>query len=532
MKNFFFLLSLLFLVLSCKKDKTIWESDWTSPIVNDTISLNKFVNDSTLSITSSGFYELDLHRTLVDINLLSIVSIPDTTVVKTFHCPVNLLVGPNTQIPINPIGNITLDVEDIELKNIILSNGIIDIQLGNPYGTSVNFILKLPGVTKDGVVLEQLFVAPPGTMSNPGVINGSIDLTGYTADLTGPNGSSFNVLQINYSAKTAYGGVSVNVTTSDEVTAKATLRDVKVNYARGYFGNRIIANTTETIFEAFTKISGVIDLPETNLNLTISNGFKIPVKIKMNSISNENLNGNIVPLTVTAQNPFQFGEAFNVNPATGSWSTLQNSETNLSFNGLNSNLETYLENLGAKQKIGYEIQLNPWGNTSGGWNEIFPNSHLKLSIDASMPLHIGADGLTIRDTFDFDVKQNTEKTHVVSGALVLKAINAFPMSGEISLNLLDISGNVIYVVSSTDILQSSLYGSTVSLTGIQTCVSEIHFVLPENVLSKLESIKKVSINAEFNTPNIITNLNEPVLITEGAFLGVKLKGAFKLENRF
>ena len=144
MKNFFFLLSLLFLVLSCKKDKTIWESDWTSPIVNDTISLNKFVNDSTLSITSSGFYELDLHRTLVDINLLSIVSIPDTTVVKTFHCPVNLLVGPNTQIPINPIGNITLDVEDIELKNIILSNGIIDIQLGNPYGTSVNFILKLP----------------------------------------------------------------------------------------------------------------------------------------------------------------------------------------------------------------------------------------------------------------------------------------------------------------------------------------------------------------------------------------------------
>ena len=140
--------------------------------------------------------------------------------------------------------------------------------------------------------------------------------------------------------------------------------------------------------------------------------------------------------------------------------------------------------------------------------------------------------MTIRDTFDFDVKQNTEKTHVVSGALVLKAINAFPMSGEISLNLLDISGNVIYVVSSTDILQSSLYGSTVSLTGIQTCVSEIHFVLPENVLSKLESIKKVSINTEFNTPNIITNLNEPVLIPEGAFLGVKLKGAFKLENRF
>ncbi len=525
----------MLMVFSCKKEKTIWDSDWTTPIVNDTITLNKFVNDSTLAITSSGFYEMDLHRTLLDINLLGIVAIPDTSVVKVFHCPLNLLVGPNVQIPINPIGDITLDVDDVELKNIILSNGIIDIELGNPYGTNVNFVLKLPGVTKDGVVLEKSFVAPPGTPTNPGIKTGTIDLAGYTADLTGALGSSFNILQINYSAKTAWGGPSINVSTSDIVTAKATLRDVKVNYARGYFGNRIISNTSEAVFEAFSKLSGSIDLPATNLNLTISNGFKIPVKAKINLISNENSDGTIVPLTVTAQNTFQFGEAFNIDPATGSWSTLQNSTKYLSFNGLNSNLETYLENLGAKQKIGYEIQLNPWGNTSGGWNEIFPNSHLKLSIDASMPLLIGADGLTIRDTFDFDSKQqNTEKTHIVSGELILKATNAFPMSGKISLDLLDQNGTLIYTVNGSEILQSSLFGSATSSNSIQTCVSEIHFALPEEILSKLETIKKVSIKAEFNTPNSnpSTNTNEPALIPEGAFLGVKLKGAFKLENRY
>ena len=530
MRYVYFLICFSLLVFSCKKEKTIWDSDWTSPIVNDTISLNKYVNDSTLSISNSGFYEMDLHRTLMNIDLLSLIKIPDTTIYKIFHCPVTLLVGPNVLIPINPIGNITLDVDDAELKKIILSQGTIDLELKNPYGTNVIFLIKLPGVTVDGVEIEKTFVAPPGTQADPGIITGTIDLAGSTADLTGPLGSSFNILQVNYTAKTANGGPSINVTTSDMVYANATLKDVKINYARGYFGNRVIANTSETIFDAFTNVSGIIDFPSTNLNVTISNGFKIPVKAKMLVISNENSNGNIVPLTVTPQNTFQFGEAFNIDPATGSWSTLQNSITTLNFNGLNSNLETYIENLGAKQKIQCEVQINPWGNTSGGWNEIFPNSVLKLSIDASMPLLIGADGFTIKDTFDFEVKQNTEKTHIVSGDLILKATNAFPMSGQLTLNLLDINGNVVAVVNGSDVLQSSLYGPTSA--SIQTCVSEIRFVLPADVIDQLESIKKVSIKATFNTPNPTTNLVEPQLIPEGAFLGVKLRGAFKLENRY
>ena len=36
----------------------------------------------------------------------------------------------------------------------------------------------------------------------------------------------------------------------------------------------------------------------------------------------------------------------------------------------------------------------------------------------------------------------------------------------------------------------------------------------------------------FNTPNPNTGTNEQVLIPEGAFLGVKLKGGFKIENRY
>lgn len=533
MKYIVFSVSFLLILFSCKKEKTVWNSDWTAPIVNDTISLNKYVNDSTLAVSSSGYYEMDLHRSLIDISLASLVALPDTTITKDFSIAFSsFVVAPGTSF-VNSVEENSMNVPAVELKKARLNKGYIDIKLQNPVAAKVIFTIKLPGVTKDGIDFEQSYTAPSGSMSSPGIVEGTVDLSGYFMDLTGVSGGSFNKLQSSFTVKTDAGGPTVTMTNSDVTKISATLRDIKIDYARGYFGNRIISDTTETTIDILSKItSGLIDLSSTNLNFTISNGFKIPAKATLTVISNENSSGSIVPLTVTPSSIFQFGEPFNIDPATGDWTTIANSVKTINFNGLNSNIESYLENLGAKQKIGYSIQLNPWGNTSGGWNEIFPNSHLKVSIDASMPLLIGADGLTIRDTFDFSVKQNTEKTHVVSGELILKATNAFPMSGKISLNLLDVSGKIIATVDGSEILQSSLYGGTSSGSGVQTCLSEIHFLLSAETLSKLETIKKVSIMAEFNTPNPSSGLSEQVLIPEGAFLGVKLKGAFKLENRY
>lgn len=533
MRYIFLFLSLFIFVTSCKKKMTIWNSDWSAPIVNDTISLKKYVNDSTLTVSNSGFYEIDLHRTILDINLSELISLPDTTISKSFSISFsNLNLPPGTNF-VNSIEENTLNVEGIELKKIRLSNGYIDIKLENPINTKVFFTIQLPGVTKNGITFEQVYSAPAGSNSNPGVVEGSLNLSGYYMDLTGEDGNTYNILQSLFIVKTDPDGIETSTTSNDVTKITAKLRNIKIDYARGYFGNQIISDTSEIMIDLFSKITdGFIDLPTTSLNFSISNGFKFPAKATIYMINNENSNGNIVSLTVTNQNSFQFSEGFNIDPATGSWSTLHNSIKTLDFNSVNSNLEEYLENLGAKQKIGYSIQLNPWGNTSGGWNEIFPDSRLKVSIDASMPLSIGADGLTIKDTFDFNVTQNTEKTHVVSGELVLKATNAFPMSGGIVLNLLDRQGNIIHTIAGSEDLQSSLFGNSVSSNGLQTSLSEIHFVLPLEILSELESINKIVVTAEFNTPNPVSNNNEQVLIPDEAFLGIKLKGAFKIENRY
>ena len=525
-----FMVSILF--SSCHKKKTIWNSDWTAPIVNDTLTLDKYVKTSMITV-NSGYYELNFKRTILDLNLTEIVKIPDTTFSKLFGIPFsNYTLAPGTSF-VNSIEEHVMNVVDLELKKIRLSKGVLAIKLENPIKTPVIFKLQLPGVYKNGVIFEQLYTAPAGTTSIPGIIEGVVDISGYDMDLTGVNGGTFNKLQSRFTVTTDPNGITTSMTNNDITKATIILKDLKIDYARGYFGNKVISDSTTTTIEMLNKIqSGTIDFPASILKFTVTNGLKVPAKTTLTLLENTNSNGSKVILNVTGQSAFQFGEAFNIDPATGSWSTLVESEKVIEFTSLNSNLENYLENLGAIQKIGYSIQLNPWGNSSGGWNEIFPTSRLKVDVAQTMPLSIGLNGLTLKNTFDFNIKQNTEKTHVISGDLIMIATNGFPIAGKIILDLIGVNGDLIGSIIGSEVLQSSLLGNASSVKGIPVSTTTIHFILSKDILSNLELIKKVTVTSVFNTPNFSTNLSDQKQIPEGAFLGIKLKGSFKLENRY
>ena len=117
MKQLFFgfiIFSLLF--TSCHKKKTTWNSDWSAPIVNDTLSLDKYVKNSTLSVSNSGFYELNYNRTILDFNFVDIVKIPDTTISKSLGIAFsNFTLEPGTSF-VNSIEEHNMNVAGVELK--------------------------------------------------------------------------------------------------------------------------------------------------------------------------------------------------------------------------------------------------------------------------------------------------------------------------------------------------------------------------------------------------------------------------------
>lgn len=525
MKKNSLILLLPILLFSCKKEATSWNTDWQAPIVNDTLSLKNYVNDSTLSTNSTASYDVDLTRTVLDLGIEDIVSLPDTTIEQTFKSVfISFQIPPGFSF-VNDVQENKLDVKGIQLKKIRASHGTISLTVYNPLNTIALFTVVLPGVTKNGVDFQQDFSAPSGSIANPGTVSTSLDLTGYDIDLTGTTGNKFNVLQSKVIIKSDPNGPNITLTNTQVFRVKAAFTSIKVDYARGYFGNTIISDTTEFNFDLFNSYTdGALNLTDPHIQLQIENGMKMEAKASVTLLTNTNALGSTVALSSTQLNSPVYLES-----AMGTAGSLTNATQTIAFDASNSNIKNYIENLGNKHTVGYQLQLNPWGNTSGGWNEIFPTSRLKVKFKAQMPLKIGMDNLTLRDTFAFDLKQDIQKSHVESGYFTLNATNAFPFSTGVKLYLLAANGTLLHTIIGSSDIASSVYGAIDPKDGKLKKSSEVKFILTSGVLADLENIKSVAVEASFNTPNAVSNLNESITIPFGAFLAVKLKAKLNLK---
>jgi hypothetical protein len=522
-----FILASVLLILSCKKESTVWETDWSAPLINDTLSLRNLVNDSTLA-ESGGFYVVDLNRTLFDMNINELVKIPDTTLSGQYTIGFASINVPPGYTFVNSDEEFILAVEDIELKEIIVKKGYIDVQVRNPAGTKAYFNIDLPGISKDGVPFDETYIAAAGSNSNPGIVTSTIDLKGYKIDLTGVDGTKRNTLLSSITVHSDPFGPAVILTNSDIVKMEVILRDVEIDYARGYFGNQVISDTTDVNLDLMDMVqSGALDLPASTIKFEIVNGVKVSANALLSSVVNENSAGS----TVTLSHP-QIGTPFVINPASGAWASLSPSQKLIEFNNGNSNIENFLENLGSKNTIGYRIELNPWGNVSGGNDQIFPGSRLKVNLHANLPLQFGMDALVVRDTFDIDFSQNSAGTHVTAGELMLKLSNSFPFSADVKLVMLDVNKNVLHTINGSSKIQSGQYGVLDAASNLKVAKSTVNFVLPNSVIADIDQVKFIIVQSKFDSVNPSTNLNEPVSIPVGAFLAVKLRTRFTTQNQF
>jgi hypothetical protein len=514
----------LLALYSCKREQAVWESDWQLPIVQDSLSLAQLVEDSLITVNGSN-YELSIDRTIFELKLSDFVKLPDTTVKHAYAIPLNNFnVQPGTSF-VNNVQEHVIDMGSVELKKIRIKAGGIQIRVESPIETTTFFTVELPGATKNGITLTQSFSAPAGTNSLPGFVEGYVDLTGYEIDLRGASYGSFNRIQTKMQVKTDPLGPVVTVNTQDSMRFNFTMNGIQLDYARGYFGSISYADTLRQNIPALSSIqSGLLDLDAATIGLTIENGFKVNSKLKLTTLKNTNAEGTEVSLVHPS-----IGTYLTINAATGTEQNLVPSETQLMIDGSNSTIEPFLENHGAVNDIGFELQLNPWGNVSGGWDEIFDAHPLKVNFTGNLPLAIGMTDLIIQDTFDFPIHQDPLKTHVKSGIIWLKATNAFPFQGKITLYLLDNSGNEIGVIQSDNEVASSVYGSVVN--GVMQKQSYVQFEVPSTILDYLGNVATCVVKLKLNTPDASTNSSTQQSIPEGAFFGFKLGAKLVIENR-
>ena len=519
---------LLIIISACKKKVTTWEQELVSPIANDTLDLSTFYNDSTLISSIPGSLTLDLTRTIFNIGINDVVKIPDTTISQVYSPSINLSnVQPGSQF-VNSIEEHSLNLEDVILKKTTLSSGTIDLKVFNPLSTGVIFTIELPGVTQAGLNLTYEFMVPAGSISSPSFAETSLDISNYDMNLTGESGLNYNKLQSRLSIKTDPNGPVTNVTSNHDFTFQAKLKGLKLKYAKGYFGSAKISDTVQyTVPYLNNIISGNIDIPSSDFNFNIENGMKLPIRASLTHASNTNNQGNTISLTST-----QLNNPILLNAASGSWDNLSPGNATISFTPTNSNVEQFIENLGVSQQVGYQLQLNPWGNITGGTDEIFPNSRIKIKLSTQMPMTIGMDGLTLRDTFDLNITQDNSKSHFTSGYIKLKATNTFPISAAPVLYLANEFGDILFTVLADAQISSAEMGNINSLTGLKEKVSTIQFQFTDEIISQIANIKKVIAEVTFDTPEVSTGNNVPLALPYGAYVAIKLSANMKSQIIF
>ena len=510
------------LLLSCKKEKTSWNSNHLIPLVNDTLALVNIFKDNSFTSNVAGDATLAIDRELISLDPLELIAIPDTSVVQKYAIALNSLSLPPGFEFVNEAKEHVIAIDDVELKRIRVKTGLVIFRVENPVATPTTFTVQLPGVTYNGVTVSKVIQAPAKTSSGPGIVESQIDLSGYYMDLTGATGGSFNRIRSVMSVKTDPAGPSVTITKYDSTVFRAKLINLKPDYARGYFGMQTFSDTTIVNVEGLSNVvGGTLALSQADIGFTITNGFKLPFTMRLINLSNTNNLASTVNLSGTNVNT-----DIDVNEASGSWSTLVASVLNVNFNQTNSNLVPFLNNLGSNLKVGYKLKINPWGNISGGWNEIFPTSLFKVRLNTNIPLTFDINNLKLRDTFAINLKENTDKSYISAGKFVLKSKNGFPLSLNIVLRALNKNGVDHISIQPTQIIQSGLTGVLNTSLGISIANGTSEYIMPESLLLHLDDYSKIEVTATVSSGSVVTTT-----LNINSFIGIQLFADFTLKTK-
>lgn len=484
-------------VLSCKKESTSWDSSWTAPLVKDTLSFKNWIDSGYISVNSDQSISLTLNRELFSLSVTDYINIPDTTVEQSFVIPVPSIFASAGSNFVNDVDEFTFELDDVELSKVIVSNGKAKLKIENPLEIPAIFNITLPGVEKDNIVFNQIETVPATINGVIGTKEFELDFSGYSIDLKGEDGNSFNKLQSIMQVSSDPNGESTQITNTDIFKFNFTLKDLKLAYARGYFGNLILEDTETVNVEKLANITeGSIDVENVEIDVTLENGIKVNAQAKINALNSVNMyQSNTVSITNS-----EIGVLKNINPATGSWNTLTPSVTNFSFTSDNSSIEQFIENLGSTYAIDYFIELNPLGNTSGGFDEIFPESKLTLNLNATMPIGVGVSGLNFVDTIEIDFEQDFDKTHITNGELIAKTQNTFPYSCQLTIQLLDQNYNLLTSISSTQFIEEA-YSISASNVVLPIKNNELKYVLNTEDTKVLNSTKYIVYTATLDASN-------------------------------
>jgi hypothetical protein len=412
---------------------------------------------------------------------------------------------------------------DFRIDKIDFKTGTIQVNITKalPYTTILKFTFN--EIKKNNVKLVDSVVYVPNGSSSL-----NIDLAGYSAD--------FSSAQLSYSidAITIIPS-NTNVTSNDQIILGVSMNNLSFSSMQGYFGNLAIPPISDTFsIDQLKDLKGSFGLTNPAINLTIKNGFGIPVEMGFDNFSVIKNDNSTLPLNVSK--PFQIGFPKKIGDAEVT-STIELSKNTV------SNIDKLLSSDTKKIQLGGSLTVNSGGEVVGQPNFITDQSSIALDAEIKVPLTGFVSGFTFEDTSDLSMSFDMLKS------LKLKVLyaNSLPVDINASIKFLDINGNVIKDGNGKviDLLSSSnnklfkspnLKYDAISASYILTKdeagkvpTQEIDLTLNEFQVPYLKNVSKVIFSGSFETFGGSTG--KAVTLFDYYGLSIRLAGNAQIDSK-
>lgn len=493
MRNTIFFIAFAFLLLSCRRESTTWNTDVAVPLFRGEMGLSQIIPDSLLSADDEGLWHLIYSENITDLNIDSLVNVTDTTISQTFKVPFSsgTITLPAGASIIDVQQEIELNGGGAQLRLLRMKGGVMNYTVKSYINGYMTSVFTMPGVSIGGIPISITANTTPSVGTTPSEAVGIIDLTGYEIDLTGLSGSSTNTI-----ASSIAVNVSANAPTSaavegqDSVVVELSFENAIIDYALGYFGQHNYSLDEDiTFLEGNTMPEGLLMLERASMNMRLENFIGVDARVRFTEISAINAQNASVELSYAP-----FTQSINITRALDMGETIWPTLSQFQINETNSNITSWMGNLPSTLKIRGNVEINPLGNIAGSSDFIYTDSPLSATLDVDVPLRVNFGPLILRDT----IAITEEIDEDFFGNLVIYLENGFPMNGDLSIKLRNLEDGSEIILSNEEFIASGIVGDTDG--EITPVTSIIRIMVNQEVFQRLRNDNAVVLEAIMGTP--------------------------------
>lgn len=404
---------------------------------------------------------------------------------------------------------------DIQLTRLITKKASVNVKASSTIPDSIFFHYEIPSATKDGQVFAFDAIVPPAT---DGAITFDEDFVfnGYDMDLTGFDGTLTNSFVNKLVGRIDSTNEKVFLTLEDSIRIELTITEIIPSYAEGYFGQDTIVVPLDSldldIFD-FAK-EGSLTFETLDLTIKADNGLGIDAKLDIEQLSTANQSTSANATVSSASLETIISPAIN----NGSSSTITTTAYAI------PNAENLLNIQPDLAIYALSLQLNPGGNDNNFGDFIYNDQGLDASLEISLPLHLNAENLVLRDTISLSTNAVNIPSNVGITQLRLLTENGFPIQADVKLYILDDANEIIdSLVSDEIIMAADLNESEVV---VESKKSTLYYTVSNTRLQNILNNQNILVVATLNTQP----LNKAVKIYSDYALNFSLVGDFNFET--